>query len=884
MSRNCIRALALALSLSPVAFEQVYKDPKQPFEKRVDDLLSRMTLEEKASQLLSDSPAIDRLGVPAYNWWNECLHGVARAGIATVFPETIGIAATWDTGLLFRVSTAISDEARAKHQEFVRRGKRGIYQGLTFWTPNINIFRDPRWGRGMETYGEDPYLTARMAVQFIRGLQGDDPQYLKTVSTAKHYAVHSGPESSRHVFDARIDDRDLRDTYLPQFEAAVHEGSARSVMCAYNSVDGDPACASPRLLGDILRKEWGFTGYVVSDCGAIGDIYEGHKAAANAEEGVSKAVKAGTDLDCGLEYENVVPAVRHGLLPEPAVDTAVRRLLTARFQLGMFDPPEMVRWTRIPYSVNDSPEHGELALETARKSIVLLKNEGNLLPLDRNLKTLAVIGPNADSVEILLGNYNGEPSQPITPLEGIRRKVGDKTRVLYARGSDWAPGMPVFETIPFSALAPSKEAGGEHGLHGEYFTTSNFNGRAYFPRAFVSEAMRKAAIIPPDPKPLFTRLDLEVNFDWQDQAPRSDMNDDDFGVRWTGYLVPQASGRYQLGAIGLNSFELYLEGKLIAQRDNVHERAYAYEAIDLEAGKPYEIKLDYHEMHGNADIRLVWAPPHPDYETEALSVARQADVVVLCLGLSPRLEGEEMKVEVPGFQGGDRVWLRIPQVQEELLQHVSALGKPVVLVLLNGSAVAVNWARDHVPAIVELWYPGQAGGTALADMLFGDYNPGGRLPVTFYQSETQLPPFDNYNMKGRTYRYFEGEPLYPFGYGLSYTTFAYHNLKLFRRAKVGDGKVSVEVENSGRRAGEEVVELYLKRTGGTGLQPIRSLQGFERVNLQPGEKKTVEFTLTPRQLGSGSIEVAVGGKQPGFHGAADAATTQVVTGRFNVGQ
>jgi beta-glucosidase len=812
---------------------QTYKDPDQPLDKRVDDLLSRMTLEEKASQLLSASPAIDRLGVPAYDWWNECLHGVARAGRATVFPETIGVAATWDTRLVLRMATAISDEARAKHHEFVRRGKRGIYQGLTFWTPNINLFRDPRWGRGMETYGEDPYLTSQMAVQFIRGLEGDDPKYLKTVATAKHFAVHSGPESSRHVFDARVSEADLRDSYLPHFEAAIKEGGAFSVMCAYNSVDGLPACANPRLLGDILRGQWGFPGYVVSDCGAVGDIYMGHKAAKTAAEGVAMAVKAGTDLDCGLEYENVVPAVRQGLLADKDVDTALRRLLTARFKLGMFDPPERVRWARIPYSVNESAEHQKLALEVARKSIVLLKNEGGVLPLSRHAKTIAVIGPDADSVEVLLGNYNGEPSHPVTPLAGIRQKVGAGARVLYARGSDLAEGMPLLETVPSSALFTSNGADRGAGLQAEYYNTAAFNGRAYFSQAFTSQAMRKAAAVPANPQPWFTRVDPQINFDWRDGAPRPDMDDDNFGVRWTGYLAPPVSGKYQLGAIGLNSFEVYLDGKRIAARDNVHERGYEYEKVELQAGKLYPIRVDFHEVHGDADMRLVWAPPHGSYQDEALQVARQADVVLMFLGLSPRLEGEEMKVQVPGFSGGDRVRLGIPQVQEDLLQRVSALGKPVVLVLLNGSAVAVNWAREHVPAIVELWYPGQAGGTALADVLFGDYNPAGRLPVTFYKSEDQLPAFDDYSMKGRTYRYFEGEPLYPFGYGLSYTTFTYSNLV------VKGVNVTVDVKNSGKRDGEEVVQLYAKHPG-----VVRELRAFERVPLRAGEKKTVQFTLT----------------------------------------
>jgi beta-glucosidase len=853
-ARSAFPAAALLAAVTvclPLA-GQTYKDPNQPLAKRVDDLLSRMTLEEKASQLLSASAAIDRLGIPAYDWWNECLHGVARAGHATVFPETIGMAATWDTALLFRAASAISDEARAKHHEFVRRGKRGIYQGLTFWTPNINLFRDPRWGRGMETYGEDPYLTSRMAVQFIRGLQGDDPKYLKTIATAKHFAVHSGPESSRHVFDAKVSEADLRDSYLPHFEAAIKEGGAFSVMCAYNSVDGLPACANPRLLGDILRGEWKFPGYVVSDCGAVGDIWQGHKAAKTAAEGVAMAVKAGTDLDCGLEYENVAPAVRQGLMTEKDVDTALRRLLTARFKLGMFDPPEMVPWARIPYSANESLAHAGLALEAARKSIVLLKNEGGVLPLKRGIQTIAVIGPNADSVDVLLGNYNGEPSHPVTPLAGIRQKVGPGTRVLYARGSDLADGMPLFETVPASALYTTNGADKRAGLQAEYFSTAAFNGRAYFSQAFVSQAMRKAAAVPANPQPLFSRIDSQVEFDWRDGAPRADMDDDNFGVRWTGYLAPPVSGKYQLGATGLNAFEVYFDGQRLVGRDNVHERGYEYETVDLQAGKLYAIRVDFHEVHGDADIRLVWAPPHTGYQEEAIKVARQADVVLMFLGLSPRLEGEEMKVQVEGFSGGDRVSLGIPRVQEALLRAVSALGKPVVLVLLNGSAVAVNWAREHVPAIVELWYPGQAGGTALADVLFGDYNPGGRLPVTFYKSEDQLPPFDDYSMKGRTYRFFEGEPLYPFGYGLSYTAFTYRNLQAPDEARAGGPvKISVEVQNSGKRDGDEVVQLFVKHPG-----VVRELQGFERVPLRAGEKKTIEFTVT--RATAGEIGLSVG--------------------------
>jgi beta-glucosidase len=898
---KCLSAAALLaaaaawISRAPAQQPSLYRDSNAPLDRRVDDLLGRMTLEEKVSQLTNDSPSVERLNIPAYNWWNECLHGVARAGRATVFPEAIGLAATWDTDLMLRVSTAISDEARAKYHEFVRRGKRNIYQGLTFWTPNINIFRDPRWGRGMETYGEDPYLTGRMAVQFIKGLQGNDPKYLKTVATAKHYAVHSGPESTRHTFDAVPDEIDLRDTYLPQFEAAVREGGAYSVMCAYNRVDGLPACANPRLLGDILRKDWGFGGYVVSDCGAIGDIYLNHKTSANAPAGVAAAVKAGTDLNCGVEYTNLGAAVKAGLLAEADINQAVRRLLVARFRLGMFDPPSMVKYAQIPYSVNDSPAHHTLALETARKAVVLLKNDSRTLPLNKSIKTLAVIGPNAADVEVLLGNYNGEPSEPVTLLDGIRKKTAGRTRVIYARGSDLAVNMPVFETIPDSALFTTDGPGRKNGLTGEYFATSNWDGKRHQPRELTYPGSGEmVGEVPANPKPAFTRIDAQVDFHWWDGSPRPDLKDDDFGVRWTGFLAPPVSGKYQIGAFGLNAFDLYLDGKRIADLNNIHEASHKSSVVTLEGGKLYPIRLEYHEFVNDAQIKLEWSKPESGAAAEeALAAAQQAEAVVLAMGLSPRLEGEEMSVPVEGFAGGDRVLLGIPRLQEDLMRKIVGLGKPVVLVMFNGSAVAVNWAREHVPAIVEAWYPGQAGGEALADVLFGDYNPAGRLPVTFYQSAEQLPAFSDYHMKGRTYRYFEGEPLFPFGFGLSYTTFAYRNLKLPEQAKAGDEvNVSAEVENTGRMAGEEVVQVYVKPPWGP-REPIRSLAGFQRVLLAPGERKTVRFNLAPRQLATtrddgtrwseaGTFEIVVGGKQPGFKGAADAGTTGSVSGRLQV--
>ena len=878
-----------AVLLTPALFGQQmpYLNPGAPIEDRAHDLISRMTLEEKVSQLMNDSPAIDRLGVPAYNWWNESLHGVARAGRATVFPQAIGLAATWDTDLMYRIATVISDEARAKYHEFVRRGKRNIYQGLTFWTPNINLFRDPRWGRGMETYGEDPFLTGRMAVAFIRGMQGDDPKYLKTIATAKHYAVHSGPEPLRHTFDAVVSDRDLRETYLPHFEAAVREGGAWSVMCAYSSVDGQPACANTRLLEDILRKQWGFQGYVVSDCGAIGDIYKNHEFVRSPEEGVSRAIKAGTDLNCGVEYVNVLTAVRMGLLTESEIDRSLRRLVLARFRLGMFDPPEMVKYARIPYQENDSPAHRQLALEAARKSIVLLKNEKRTLPLAKNLKKLAVIGPHADDPEVLLANYNGIPSEPVTPLEGIRRKLGKAARVLYARGSELAANIPRFEVIPASALFTTNGPHRRNGLTGEYFNSGNFDGRLHRPRELtVPSSGQYVGQIPSNPQPLFTRIDREVNFNWWDGAPRDDMNDDDFGVRWSGYLSAPASGSYQLGAEAMNAFELYFDGKPLVRSASIHGRAMSYAPAQLEAGKLYPIRIDFHEFVNDASIRLVWSRPEAGLQEQALAAARRADAVVMFLGLSARLEGEEMPVKVEGFQGGDRVQIGLPHVQEELMTKVAALGKPVVLVLLNGSALAVNWARDHVPAIIEAWYPGQAGGAAIADVLFGDYNPAGRLPVTFYKSPEQLPPFTDYSIKGRTYRYFDGEPLFPFGFGLSYTTFTYRNLKIPAKANAGEAvRVSVEVENTGKMAGEEVAQLYIKAASAGG--PIRSLAGFRRVALSQGQRKTVEFQLGPRELASvaddgrraveaGPLQLTVGGGQPGL------GTRNAVTGAIQI--
>jgi len=822
-----VALLAAAVAGGATAQTPAWQDPSLPVERRAADLVGRMTLEEKVSQMMDRAPAIDRLAIPEYNWWNEGLHGVARSGLATVFPQAIGFAATWDSSLVFRMASVISDEFRAKHEDYLRRGEHQRYQGLTVWSPNINLFRDPRWGRGQETYGEDPYLTGRLAVPFIRGLQGDDPRYLKTIATVKHFAVHSGPEPLRHQFDAVVSERDLRESYLPHFEAGIREAGAYSLMCAYNRVFGAPACGSELLLRNILRGEWRFPGYVVSDCGAIDDIYQRHRVAPTAAAAAALGVRSGTDLDCGREYANLVEAVHQGLINEQAIDTAVTRLFVARFRLGMFDPPAAVRWAQIPISVLDQPSHRTLALQVARESMVLLKNARNLLPLRRDLGTIAVIGPNADQWRMLLGNYNGIPADPVTPLRGIREAVAPRTRVLYALGSDLADGFPVLAPVPARVLTNAR---GRPGLDVAFFASRTMTGA-----------------------PLFQRTDSTLDAHWGEGAPRADMNVDDFGVRWTATLRPTHTGTYRLALVGTVKFRLYLDDSLVVQSvypthdgEFPDPRVAETEPLRLEAGRRYRLRVDGEESYGEAELQLLWATPTEALESEATDAARRADVVVLCLGLTARLEGEEMRVAIEGFSGGDRTRLDLPAPQQHLLERIVALGKPTVLVLMSGSAVAVSWAQEHVPAILEAWYPGQAGGTAIAQVLFGAYNPGGRLPVTFYRDVADLPPFEDYRMAGRTYRFFEGVPLYPFGYGLSYTTFRYDRLRVSRDTLRGDDSltVAVDVTNTGARGGDEVVQLYVRYPHSAVPRPRRDLRGFRRVTLGPGESRTITFPLT----------------------------------------
>ena len=842
-----------------------YLNPQLSVEARVNDLVSRMTLEEKVSQMLDAAKAIPRLQVPQYNWWNECLHGVARAGTATVFPQAIGLAATWNTDLMSQVADVISTEARAKHHDAVRQGDYSRFKGLTFWSPNINIFRDPRWGRGQETYGEDPYLTARMGVAFVNGLQGDDPKYFKVIATPKHYAVHSGPEPERHHFDAMTDLRDLYDTYLPAFEACVKEAGAFSVMCAYNRYMGDACCGSSSLLKEILRDKWGFAGYIVSDCGAIDDIFRNHKIVETAPEAAALAVKTGTDLECGRVYDPaLLEAVKQGLITEEEIDVSVKRLFTARFKLGMFDPPEMVPYARIPIEENDSAEHRQLSVKAAQESIVLLKNADNLLPLKRDLKKIAVIGPTADSYEMLLGNYNGTPSRYVTPLQGIKNKVSRETVVVYEQGCNLVEEGPVVHSLSSEIVSVE----GEPGLRAEYFKNIDLEG-----------------------EPFYTRIDPLgfSNWLWGARIPSLDWRMD-FSIRWSGTITAPATGDFNLTVRGDDGYRLYIDDKILVEDWSDHEATTKSNVIHLEEGKSYPMRVEYFQSSGWPLLSVQWQMVEVDFLKNPVDLAASADVVIFVGGITSRLEGEEMRVDYDGFRGGDRTHLKLPKVQEDLLKALHGTGTPVVLVLTSGSALAVNWANENIPAIVQLWYPGQEGGTALADVLFGDANPGGRLPVTFYKSVDQLPPFEDYNMKGRTYRYFAGEPLYPFGYGLSYTKFAYTNLRLPKKVHAGeDIDISVQVKNTGMVAGDEVVQLYVKDMEASVPVPIRALQGMKRIHLEPGEEQKVELTLHAKQLtvikddGSrvvepGIFEIAVGGALPG----TNPPTTQVVTKELRV--
>jgi len=825
-----------------------YKNPTLSDEERVNDLVSRMTLDEKISQMMNAADSIGRLGVPDYNWWSEGLHGVAISGIATVFPQSIGLSATWDDSLLNRVADVISTEFRAKFNDYQKKGDHGVFKGLTVWSPNINIFRDPRWGRGQETYGEDPYLASRMGVAYVKGMQGDDPKYLKTISTPKHYAVHSGPESERHHFDAVTDYRDFIETYTPVFKACVTEGGAFSVMGAYQRYLGTPCCASELLLKKVLREKWNFKGYVVSDCGAIYDIYGSHKFVKTPEEATALAVKAGCDLECGDTYRYLKVAVQKGLLKEPDIDISVKRLFTARFKLGLFDPPEMVSYTHIPISENDKPEHRELALKAARESVVLLKNDKNILPLKKDMKTIAVIGPNANVIEVLYANYNGVSSNPVTPLEGIKNRAPVSTKILFEPGSNTTDEFPILSAIPQTALLTGD--GNEKGLKAEYFDNMKMSGI-----------------------PFLTRTDKQVDYNFINKppVPEKDMK---FSVRWTGRIVPPATDTYFIGFIGDDGYRVYLNDSLLFENWKDHAPSLSKVKMDLVKGKKYSVRIEYYQNIGGAEARFQWARKGENYIQKIDDATKQADVIVYIGGISPWLEGEEMPIDIEGFRRGDRTTLDLPAVQDKILKRIKSSGKPIILVLLNGSALSVNWANENVNAVLEAWYPGEEGGNAIADVIFGNYNPAGRLPVTFYASVNDLPPFEDYSMKGRTYRYFGGTPLYEFGYGLSYTTFNYSNIKTPSTVGTTENvKISVDVKNTGAMDGDEVVELYVRTLDSKVPVPIHALQGFKRIFLKIGEQKTVEFDLKPEQFSiidtmnqrivkPGRIQLYIGSRQP----------------------
>ncbi|MGA7158522.1 MAG: glycoside hydrolase family 3 C-terminal domain-containing protein [Acidobacteriaceae bacterium] len=847
--------------------------PSAETARRVSALVAKMTLEEKVSQMQNAAAAIPRLDVPAYNWWSEGLHGIARSGYATVFPQAIGLAATWDLRLIHTVADTISTEARAKNSEALREGIHSIYFGLDVWSPNINIFRDPRWGRGQETYGEDPYLTAQMGVAFVEGLQGNNPEYYKTIATPKHFAVHSGPETTRHTANVDPSAHDLEDTYLPAFRATVMQAKAGSVMCAYNSVDGEPACANTMLLQDTLRKNWGFAGYVTSDCAAITDVYEGHHYAVDLEHAAAAAVKAGTDTSCGKEYAVLVKAVHDGLISESEINRSVDRLFTARVELGLFDPPSKVAYARIPFSEDDSEAHRELAREVADRSIVLLKNDG-ILPLKRSIR-VAVVGPNAASLSAIEGNYNAVPSQPVLPLAGIESAFG-AANVSYAQGSPYVSELPL--PVPQTLLHPAF-GDRQYGLKAEYFDNVRFDG-----------------------KPVMTRVDPQVQFDWNAAAPSKGVSASHFGVRWTGTIEVPKPGDYSFRFTLAHCYpcgdaegvKVFLDGKpatdLQVAAEEFRPNSLSPFTLHFADTKPHAIRIEYthkSKLFG-AGITLNWMPPVDEEREAAVALAKQADVVIAVVGLSPDLEGEEMPVHVKGFDGGDRTTIELPAAQEKLLEALGAIGKPLVVVMMNGSALAVDWAKEHANAIVEAWYPGEEGGNAIADVLTGKTNPAGRLPVTFYASTKDLPPFDDYSMSDRTYRYYGGTPLWGFGYGLSYSTFQWSNLRLSTQT-LQAGKpleVDADVENSSGRAGDVVSELYLTPPSAHG-SPKLALVGFERTTLEPHAKRHVHFLLSARDLSlvdesgrravrAGDYVLHLGGAQP--TDAADSSITFRIQG------
>ena len=851
-------AFVCLLGMAAAQSKPAYLDTNLAPEQRAAALVKQMTLDEKVSQLVNQARAIPRLGVPAYDWWSESLHGVINEG-TTEFPEPVGLGATFDPNAIHKMAEVISTEGRIKYMQAVRQKRESMFfQGLDFWAPNINIFRDPRWGRGQETYGEDPFLSGRMGVAFVTGMQGDDPKYYKTISTPKHYAVHSGPEYTRHTADVQVSKHDELDTYLPAFRATVTEAKAGSVMCAYNNLNGQPACASDFLLKDQLRGKWGFNGYVVSDCGAVVDIFRNHHFKSTQEEASATSLKAGMDNECvdgsfivrdDRDYKAYRDAVKKGFLKESDIDTAVTRLFTARMKLGMFDPPEMVPYTKIDERQLNSPANRELAHQIANESMVLLKNDGTL-PLKTSGLKIAVVGPLANQTKVLLGNYNGQPTHTVSILEGLLKEFSHST-ITYSTGTQFLDK----DTVPVPASALTVD--GKPGVRASYsrFDMSNINN-------------------PAATKPVATRI--ETNLDPAAmQLPTQAASIHPLVIHYQASLTAPETGDYNLGMKSVGFFRMQLDGKNVTNAFDGSGADARVGRVHLESGKPATLDVDYAPQEGNKpSASLVWSKVDFTPHADAIEAVKNADVVIAVLGITSELEGEEMQVSEAGFKGGDRTSIDLPKPEEDLLKALAETGKPVVLVMTNGSALAVNWAKDHANAILDAFYPGEEGGTAVAETLSGKNNPAGRLPITFYTGVDQLPPFEDYAMKGRTYRYFEGSPLYPFGYGLSYTTFNYSGLSLpTSTIKAGDPVAAeVTVTNTGKVAGDEVVQLYLSFPDVKGA-PVRALRGFQRVHLAPGESKKVRFELKDRDLSmvseagdpliaEGEYKLSIGGGQP----------------------
>jgi beta-glucosidase len=832
-----------------------YMNPSLSPEQRAADLVHRMTLAEKATQMYNNSAAIPRLNIPAYQWWSEALHGVINQGV-TEYPEPIGLAATFDAPGIHTMATQIGIEGRIKHVQDARAGHQGIGGGLDFWSPNLNIFRDPRWGRGQETYGEDPFLTGRMGVAYVTGMQGDDPKYYRAISTPKHYAVHSGPEPTRHFADVDVSKHDEVDTFEPGFRAAIVEGKAGSVMCSYNAINGEPACASQYLLQDQLRGKWGFNGYVVSDCDAVRDVAANHHYRPNQAQGVAISVIRGMDNECvtftdrfGEPVEKAfVDAVQQGYLPESTLDTALIRLFTARMKLGMFDPPEMVPYTKIDEKELDSAEHRALARKLANEAMVLLKNDG-LLPLKPGIKKIAVVGPLADQTRPLIGNYAGQPTHIVSVLDGLKAEF-PKAEITYVPGTQFLrnDGTPVPDNL---LTTPD----GRPGLKAEY---SESMGR---PR-------RNA-----NPTVLASRTEANIKLTGGN-LPTEIAGKKSIGVHWTGFITAPETADYLLGVRGIGFARFTVDDKQVAMMWSGEEIGAGVGRVHLEKGQKAALGINYGSMNGKPQAELIWAKVNYAPSPEAIAAAKNAELVIAVVGITSSLEGEEMPVTEPGFLGGDRTSIDLPEPEEALVEAVAATGKPLAVVLINGSALAVNWINDHANAIVEAWYPGEEGGAAVAETVSGKNNPAGRLPVTFYKDLSQLPNFEDYSMEKRTYRYFTGKPLYPFGYGLSYTTFKYSNLIVPTQAVAAGQTVAadVTVTNTGKVAGDEAVEVYLKFPAVKGAPQI-ALRGFQRIHLEAGASQKLHFELKDRDLGmvtedgnpmiaAGEYTISIGGGQP----------------------